>query len=59
MLASFAVGVMAFFRNAAGHKVIEDYSQEDTLRFVAWIDLLLDLIANRVLTEPAIGKLAP
>lgn len=34
-------GVMAFFRNDAGHHLIDTYSQEDALRLVAWIDLLL------------------
>lgn len=42
----FYRGVMAFFRNAAGHKVIETYSQEDALRFVAWIDLLLTMVRD-------------
>lgn len=34
-------GVMAFFRNAAGHNLIETYDQEDALRFVVLVDLLL------------------
>lgn len=37
-------GVMAFFRNSAGHHIIDDYSQDDALRFVAWIDLLLAML---------------
>ncbi|MHB8598778.1 MAG: TIGR02391 family protein [Ktedonobacteraceae bacterium] len=37
-------GVMAFFRNSVGHHIIDSYSQEDALRFVAWIDLLLAMI---------------
>jgi len=36
-------GVMAFFRNAAGHNIADTYRQEDALRFVAMIDLLLNL----------------
>jgi uncharacterized protein (TIGR02391 family) len=39
-------GVMAFFRNAAGHHLIETYSQEEALRFVAWIDLLLAMLTK-------------
>lgn len=37
-------GVMAFFRNDAGHHLIDTYSQEDALRLVAWIDLLLAMV---------------
>lgn len=37
-------GVMAFFRNSAGHHIIDTYSQDDALRFVAWIDLLLAML---------------
>jgi hypothetical protein len=37
-------GVMAFFRNAAGHNIVEAYSQEDALRFVVFIDLLLTMV---------------
>jgi uncharacterized protein (TIGR02391 family) len=39
-------GIMGFFRNAAGHRVVPDFSQEDALRFVAFIDLLLDMVAK-------------
>jgi uncharacterized protein (TIGR02391 family) len=39
--------IMAFFRNTAGHHLIDTYSQDDALRFVAWIDLLLAML-NRV-----------
>jgi uncharacterized protein (TIGR02391 family) len=39
-------GVMAFFRNAAGHHLISTYSQEEALRFVAWVDLLLGMVAK-------------
>jgi uncharacterized protein (TIGR02391 family) len=37
-------GTMAFFRNSAGHNVIDTYTQDDALRFVAWIDILLSMI---------------
>jgi len=43
-------GVMAFFRNAAGHNLIDTYSQEDALRFVVFIDLLLGMV-GRASTE--------
>jgi uncharacterized protein (TIGR02391 family) len=39
-------GVMAFFRNAAGHNVLDSYTQEDALRFVAFVDLLLGMVAE-------------
>lgn len=37
-------GVMAFFRNTAGHNVIETYNQDDAVRFVVLIDLLLGMV---------------
>ena len=37
-------GVMAFFRNAAGHNVVDSYTQDDALRFVVFVDLLLAMI---------------
>jgi uncharacterized protein (TIGR02391 family) len=37
-------GVMAFFRNAAGHNLIESYTQEDAVRFVVFVDLLLAMV---------------
>lgn len=40
----FYRGTMAFFRNAAGHRLIASYTQEDALRFVAWVDLLLRML---------------
>jgi uncharacterized protein (TIGR02391 family) len=43
-------GVMAFFRNAAGHNVIDSYTQEDALRFVVFVDLLLAMV-GRASTE--------
>jgi uncharacterized protein (TIGR02391 family) len=43
-------GVMAFFRNAAGHNLIDTYSQEDALRFVVFVDLLLGMV-GRASTE--------
>jgi hypothetical protein len=39
-------GVMAFFRNAAGHTLIETYDQEDVLRFVVFVDLLLGMVGK-------------
>jgi uncharacterized protein (TIGR02391 family) len=39
-------GVMAFFRNAAGHNLINTYSQEDALRFVVFVDLLLGMVGK-------------
>ena len=41
-------GVMAFYRNAAGHNVIDTYSQIDALRFVVMIDLLLNMVESVV-----------
>lgn len=37
-------GLMAFFRNAAGHNLSANYNREDALRFVAFVDLLLDMV---------------
>jgi len=31
-------GTIAFFRNTTGHHLIDTYTQDDALRFVAWID---------------------
>ena len=39
-------GIMAFFRNAAGHSLIDNYGQEDALRFVILVDLLLKTIGE-------------
>jgi len=39
-------GVMALFRNAAGHNLIETYTQEDALRFVVFVDLLLAMVSR-------------
>ncbi len=39
-------GVMAFFRNAAGHNLVESYTQEDALRFVVFVDLLLGMVGK-------------
>jgi uncharacterized protein (TIGR02391 family) len=39
-------GVMAFFRNAAGHNLIEAYDQEEALRFVVLVDLLLATLSK-------------
>jgi uncharacterized protein (TIGR02391 family) len=37
-------GTIAFFRNTTGHHLIDTYTQDDALRFVAWIDLLLSML---------------
>lgn len=37
-------GMMAFFRNSAGHHLADHYTREDALRFVLWIDQLLGLV---------------
>lgn len=39
-------GIIAFFRNSTGHHVSEEYSQEDALRFLVMVDLLLGLITR-------------
>lgn len=39
-------GIMAFFRNAAGHNLIDSYDQEDALRFVVLVDLLLKTLGE-------------
>jgi uncharacterized protein (TIGR02391 family) len=39
-------GIMAFFRNAAGHNLIDTYDQEDALRFVILVDLLLKTLSE-------------
>lgn len=48
-------GVMAFFRNAAGHRLSDTYSQDDALRFVAFVDLLLAMVA----IEYHVGTVGP
>ncbi len=43
------LGIMAFFRNPAGHQIANDiYTQHDALRFVLWIDILLKMVATAV-----------
>ncbi len=37
-------GTIAFFRNTTGHHLIGTYTQDDALRFVAWVDLLLSML---------------
>jgi uncharacterized protein (TIGR02391 family) len=37
-------GIMAFFRNPTGHSLKDTYSREDALRFVAMVDLLLQMV---------------
>jgi uncharacterized protein (TIGR02391 family) len=39
-------GVMAFFRNAAGHNLVDSYTREDALRFVVFVDLLLAMVGR-------------
>ncbi|MEK6225589.1 MAG: TIGR02391 family protein [Chloroflexota bacterium] len=39
-------GVMAFFRNPTGHSLKDTYTREDAVRFVAMVDLLLQIIAR-------------
>jgi hypothetical protein len=39
-------GVTVFFRNATGHNLVDEYSQEDALRFVVFIDLLLAIVGR-------------
>ena len=40
------VGVMAFFRNPAGHILNDDYTREDAVQFIAMVDLLLGLLGR-------------
>lgn len=44
-------GVMAFFRNAAGHNLIASYHQEDALRFVILVDLLLKTLGEASVSQ--------
>jgi uncharacterized protein (TIGR02391 family) len=46
-------GIMAAFRNAAGHNVVDSYTQEDALRFVSMIDLLLEMVSRASATAVA------
>jgi uncharacterized protein (TIGR02391 family) len=39
-------GTIAFFRNATGHRVPAHFTQDDAVRFVAWIDLLLAMLGG-------------
>lgn len=39
-------GVMAFFRNPAGHDLSDTYTRADAVRFIATVDLLLGLLAK-------------
>lgn len=39
-------GVMALFRNHAGHHIVDTYTQVDAYRFVVWIDLLLTMLVQ-------------
>jgi hypothetical protein len=44
-------GVMAFYRNSTGHRLVDSYSQNDALHFVAFVDLLLEIVAKAEVTE--------
>lgn len=48
-------GTMAFFRNSAGHNVIDTYTRDDALRFAGYVDLLLGRLA-RATTAPDGGS---
>jgi hypothetical protein len=37
---------MAFFRNSSGHHISDKYSRGQALRFVIYVDLLLDLASQ-------------
>ncbi len=39
-------GIIAFFRNSTGHRVVDTYTREDAWRFVGFVDLLLGMIAS-------------
>lgn len=53
-------GVMAFFRNPAGHQIANDmYTQHDALRFVLWIDVLLKMVATASTKEVQVLPPAP
>ena len=49
---------MGYFRNDAGHNLIESYSQDDVIRLVAMIDLLLKLVADAMATNLAANTVA-
>jgi len=46
-------GIMGYFRNDAGHNLVERYSQDDAIRLVAMIDLLLKLVADAAAANSA------
>lgn len=43
--------IMAFFRNTTGHHLIDTYTQDDALRFVSWIDLLLTMLKKAEVSD--------
>jgi len=45
-------GVMAFFRNPTGHTLKDTYAREDAVRFVATVDLLLQLVGRAERLSP-------
>ncbi len=47
-------GTMAFFRNSAGHNVIDTYTRDDALRFAGYVDLLLGSLARAA--APPMGE---
>lgn len=46
-------GLMGFFRNDAGHHVVESWTLDDAVRFVGCVDLLLKLVARAAYVGPA------
>ena len=45
-IAHICRGIVFTYRNPTHHRIIEDYSREDALKFCAFIDLLLTIIGN-------------
>lgn len=44
-------GVMAFFRNPTGHQFKDAYTRDDAVRFVAMVDLLLQMTGRAERTD--------
>ncbi|HEU5377996.1 MAG TPA: TIGR02391 family protein [Ktedonobacteraceae bacterium] len=38
-------GLIAFFRNSTGHRVVDTSTQHNAFCFMMWVDLLLRLVA--------------
>lgn len=52
-IAHICRGIVFTYRNPTHHRIIENYSREDALKFCAFIDLLLPIIDNsKVNTSP-------